>query len=164
MAQLSKSGLKELLKECLIEIFTEEEEILESISNKVKKVVVPKTIAAPLKEEKQQKSSKGSSRKVAQDLVDRSMSGVNEQSLIENPALTEAVNSVTHELTMHDKSKSGIMKDILTDTAATTLQIQENGEMPVTKEQEEIDSASLEVLSEQGNISRWADVAFAKKD
>lgn len=171
MAKLTKSELKgvfkEAIKECLTEILAENSQLQNIVAAKkqnTKKETITESIVSPEK-----------SKKIAQDIVSRAMSDANNfeteaGASIENQALIETVNSVAESMTMHDKDKSELMKNILADTAATTLQEQPRGYMGgaagvpfISKEQEEIDVASLKTLSPGGDAKNWAKIAFANK-
>lgn len=166
MAKLTKSELKsvfkEAIRECLQEIVAENSQLAEALTPKKPKIVT-----------ETKKVSSAESKKRAQELVSKAMADDNPENSprIENPALIETVDSVVGSMSQYNQDKTGdMMRNILTDTAATTLQEQrEIGgnaaglAMGSTSGTPEVDIESLKELSHDGDIKRWAQVALAKK-
>ena len=151
MARLRREDLKKLLKECLLEILTEEKLLI------------------PLKE------NIATNNKIL--LNDNPYTS--QQSKIntlptnnKNSALIESVQSVANAF----GSKSGMFADLLADTAMTTLQAQRNGGGPgdrlgdgmilesFVEEEQKNDTNALQTLAPDGDVKKWAKFAFAKKE
>jgi len=151
MARLRREDLKKLLKECLLEILTEEK------------------LLVPLKE------NIATNNKIL--LNDNPYTSQQPKINIlptnnKNSALIESVQSVANAF----GSKSGMFADLLADTAMTTLQAQRNGGLPgdrlgdgmilesFVEEEQKNDTNALQTLAPDGDVKKWAKFAFAKKE
>ena len=144
MAKIKRSMLKEIVKECLVEILLEgidsepmEEELIESIQQRPKKKVNPKMASIQRRRDALD----------AQRIDTRNRPLVNEN----------AINSITADPTM---------QDIFADTAATTLASQgisnsvgSRRHIPADKAAAVVQENNLEDLFE--GASNWAALAFA---
>jgi hypothetical protein len=155
VARLTKKDLKAILKECLREILKEEGIVL---SEQKSHGGVGNTRYAPAPEMKP-------------------------EAPIQNNRLLETVNQTADRFAVKGNGEADMMRQILADTAATTLQTQNaaghavgaNGsgapmgdmgagyEMPTSPQQAAQERAELSELSHEGDIGRWAKVAFAGK-
>jgi hypothetical protein len=158
MAKLTKSELKkvfkEAIRECLQEIIAENSQLVEAIAPKQ-----PKTITET------KKISSAESKRIAQGLVSQAMvdERPEDNSPIENPMLIETVNSVANSMTQHDQGKADMMRNILADTAKTTLQEQNSQVGAAGAQPPEVNVESIKELSPNGDTKRWAKIALAKK-
>lgn len=140
MAKLTKSDLKKIMKECLVEILEENGLSLVSESTtptqpKVDPLVSPPAPSAPARP-------------------------------IENAMLKENVNLLAGSIGITNPDKQDIFASIFEDTALHTLQEQrEHGQgaiptVPVNPAAIEKEVKQLEELSVDGDIGRWAQVAL----
>lgn len=145
MARLTKKDFKGLLKECLREILLEEGMI--GSTSSANKLVVS--------ENKQLNRNNLKNNKLV------------EEPKINNPVLMENIQ----RLSSAAGEKASLYAKLLEDTAVTTLQEQnlpgEKGAIKVesvyTEEHLQEDLSALQGLSDDGNISKWAQIAFSKK-
>jgi len=165
MATLTKKELKSVLKECLREILKEEGMFLSEAASSGKK-----------------KNTRASSKRaVAPETVSTPAAAVPPP--VQNSKLMETVNGVAEQFGVHGEEQANLMRSILADTAASTLQEQMGAghsvgaagsaggmpvdvgamPMPATPQQRAQDEAELKSLSVEGDTSRWAAVAFAGK-
>lgn len=147
MARLTKKDLKAILKECLREILKEEGIVLSE-----QKSPVGNTRYAPAPEMKP-------------------------EAPIQNNRLLETVNQTADRFAVKGNGEADMMRQILADTAATTLQSQNAAghgggapmgdmggcDVPASPQQVIQERAELAELSHEGDIGRWAKVAFAGK-
>jgi hypothetical protein len=151
MARLTRKDLKNLLKECLLEILREEK------------------ILAPLKENLVTNNNKHVLNENPYNNQQKSnVLPINNK----NSALIETVQTVANAF----GSKSSMFADLLADTAMTTLQAQRNGGLPgdrlgegmilesFVEAEQKNDVQSLQNLAPDGDVKKWAKFAFAKKE
>jgi len=155
--KITKLQFKTLLRECLSELIEEG-----SFDKKLKQIIESRT-----------PSSDGVTSSVLKEQSAKS-NGVSPENTPEgiNPALLAAVNNVTSGMSSQNKS---MFKDLMLETAMTTLQKQIAGETnmptggalgllnngPATPETIVADKKQLAGLA-GGDISRWAKTAFGK--
>lgn len=152
MARLTKKDLKSILKECLREILKEEGIVLSEQKNHV-----GNTRFAPAPE-------------------------MMPEAPIQNNRLLETINQTADRFAVKGNGEADMMRQILADTAATTLQAQNAAghavgsygagsgagdmgsfDMPASPQQQAQERAELSKLSQDGDIGRWAKLAFAGK-
>ena len=163
MTVLTKKELKGILKECLKEILREEGVVL------AESATTTKRSALLSNDPRKRTSSPGSVPSPA--------------SKVKNNKLIETIDNLAGDFAVKGDAAADMMRNILADTAATTLQEQHAGghqfgagagsgmmpldaaglAMPVSEEKIAQDVAELQALSVDGNTSRWAQVAFASK-
>ena len=164
MAKLTRTDLKEIVKECLIEIL--DEGIRGSAPNE------PQTMRYAVSEGPSRKNSqrKRSRNKNAHPALDSISYGTRKtrKSRQVNEQFDTAVNNVANALT-----DDPIMAELFKDTARTTLQEQMSSEgaspMVATSMQQKqgLDHAARTVADTDdisglfGNAGKWADLAFA---
>jgi len=144
MAKIKRSMLKEIVKECLVEILLEgidsgpmEEELIETVNRRSRKKINPKMASIQKR----------------RDALDAQKVDTRN-----NPLVTEnAINSITSDPTM---------KDIFADTAATTLASQ--GISNSTHGRRHIPADKAAAVVQENNLedlfdgsSNWAALAFA---
>lgn len=150
MARLTKKELKGILKECLREILKEEGILLAEAG-----------------------TTNQQSRPAAKEGVTPSNQPVT------NTRLMETVSTLSGRFAGKGKKETTLMQRIFSDTAATTLQEQQASghsvgagaggmptdvgdiSMPSTPQRQAQDTNDLQSLSHQGDVGRWAQVAFA---
>lgn len=144
---MKRSEFKKILKECLLEILTEEPEVKqvfkEAVSNK-------STIKPPAK-------TNINSKQIAKQIA-----GFDEDDFVsENPKLMEHINIMAADASGGNKKQAMLMQSIFADTALNTLPMQQEG----VNGQANMDSPGVELdsLFVDGDVSRWASVAFSKK-
>lgn len=159
MAKLTKKELKQVLKECIREIFKEEGIVLAEGATAT--AIKNNRIAAPETVYHEQQET---------------------EAPIQNSRLMETVNSIANSFSVKGDKEADLFRSILADTAATTLQEQQGAghsvgqqgssgliselataSIPVSSQQVQSDRSELSSLSHGGDISRWAKVAFAGK-
>jgi len=158
MARLTKSQLKGILKECLIEILREEK-ILSSLKESVN--------SAPATQTRRLPSSEGTKTKQLQNPTDYTTQQRTREQLA-NAGLVEQINHLANVVSVG--GDSSLFADILADTAMTTYQKQHEKGVPgtvvmesYTNERLAEEVESLQEMTPDGNLKHWAQVAFAKK-
>jgi len=147
MAKLTKQSFKALLKECLMEILEEENVIF-------------------VKESKGN-VSKPNRQKLQQMIREEISEPKSVEQTVDNPFLKESINNLSENLSMLDKSKRSIYESIFEDTARTTYQemiqndVNYSGPaLKPTAQQLKEDEEVLKEMTMDGDLSRWAAVAF----
>ena len=144
MARLTKEILKSLMRECIEEIFEEKNLVLMKEGARAAPVA-PAPAARPTAQPE---------------------APAERPARRENPMLVENINRLASSLAITSPDKQSLYADIFADTAANTLQEQvEPGKgnvqaIEVTPEVMEKEVEQLEHLSIDGDIGRWAAVAF----
>lgn len=160
----TKQELKAILKQCLREILKEEG------------VLLSEGLRPP------GASFGGKNRRPAAPDLQQPSATPPEQ--IQNSALMNQVNGLAESFGNKGAKEADMFRNILADTAATTLQEQQgaghsvgaeggsgempgvgggNFAMPTTPQKVAQDQSELASLSHDGDVSRWAQVAFAGK-
>lgn len=153
MAKLTKSQLKGIVKECLVEIL--EEGLSSSLS--------PSHLIEASSQPKKRRSPKTSKRNPQRTLHKALDSVVYNQQDTENERFEESVNNTVQNLT-----SDPIMASIFTDTARTTLQEMASADSAGQGRPSQMESvAPGKDLSEidifSGASQNWAALAFADK-
>ena len=145
---MKRSELKQLLKECLLEILTEEP----SVKRKLQEAVVNKP------------SSKSN---VNAKEIARQMAGADEFEAQNEAMLMEQINAMAIGAAGGNRKQAELMKSIFADTALNTLPAQKEiapgvaaGSAMGDMNNPGIDLGSL---SMDGDMTRWASVAFNGK-
>lgn len=166
MARLTKKELKNILKECLVEILREDN-VLSSLKeniNKSKNNINQNNITKRKLTLEEKNRLKNQLTDDSEDNSRSNIKNINNSVLVENiAALSEAVGSIN--------GKKDLFADILADTAATTYQKQAEYGVRGTvllEENYSNDEMEKEISTLQdiagGDLNHWAKVAFNKKD
>jgi hypothetical protein len=158
MRKITRSSLKEIVKECLVEILSEG---LDGTSRSLDESTVNRV---PGKFTKTSTSRSQANRRPALDHVAFSNGADSNQTRAENTALDRKIKNTVQSMT-----SDNVLSSILEDTARTTLQEQARGESSRALPQgtRHADSAARESMKSDpselfGNASsKWADLAFA---
>lgn len=160
--KLTKSDLKAILKECLLELI--QEGVLDS------KPILKKNNAADLKEEKSLFKNQIEARRLAQMIAggdSDDIQGMMRSTSQVAPINEARVNNLALEMAKGDKSKANLYAAIFADTAANTLPQQivndvNSGGMPGMSMTESVSSQEIDSMA-NGDAQRWAKIAFAGK-
>lgn len=159
--KVTKGQLKSLLKECIKELLDEG-----AFNNALEEVLTE----ASAQQTQQPMTGHQVMREQSKDLSVGNFENPNERltALSKQMAAQVAGNS--------SPQQKAILENIFADTAATTLQEQPMGsggaggnmrnllgEPQVSEQQQQVDMNQLQALSMGGDISRWAQAAFANK-
>jgi len=166
MSKLSRSVLKEIVKECIVEIFEESffgngEVLSESKSNR-KQASSQKRSVSPRRPNTSVNKSKHLGQRSSLDTISYNQTS---QQTVKNESYDRKINNITNKLT-----SDPIMAEIFKDTANSTLQTQSSAESSSNRGPSVLsggDAAALmahnsdptELFSE--SASKWATLAFA---
>ena len=148
MAKVKRSVLKEIVKECLLEI------LFEGIDSE------PGYDEEPIREARkpQRRAPRPSSNSDLAAAVKRSTQ--NRNSAVEKPGLTENfVNTAVNELT-----EDPIMASIFADTAQTTLQEQKEGRRPPADNAAAVIDHAEDMSDIFAGAGNWAAIAFGETE
>jgi hypothetical protein len=164
--KLTKTDLKKILKECLIEIFQENPAML--VVSEGRSQVTRKKVNGNLIKEIPTTNTTTANRPIAEDNNDNNLSS---SSRINNPSLRESVDLITRQLSQGSSSNSDLIRRALEDTALTTLQNQLGGPSGMSLAEGGTGNASPEILAQEqqelkalavdGDLGRWAKIALA---
>jgi hypothetical protein len=156
----TKTEFKALLKECLKEVLEEEGLLKNTKEHSYKRNSANEMIAT--------KTS------IPENKIEEEKNGV-------NPLLMEKVEQLSNSISNGNKEQNDLMRKIFADTALTTLQEQlvpgdslgmydptelvsaKASNITITKNKSNTNHDDLKALSVDGDVSRWAKVAFSKK-
>lgn len=143
---MKRSEFKKILKECLLEILTEEPIIKQKLQESVT-------------------HNKKSSGNINAKQIARQIAGADEFDLQNESMLMEQINSMALGASGGDKKQSELFKSIFADTALNTLP-QQHEIVPgsgMTNADMNTPGVDIGELAFGGDVSRWANVAFAAK-
>ena len=167
MSKLSRSVLKEIVKECIVEIFEESffgpgEVLSESRSGRRSNSTSRRSIS-PARPKTNKSSSQHLGKRSSLDTI--SYNNQTNQKTVKNESYDRKINNITNKLT-----SDPVMAEIFKDTASSTLQTQTSAESSRSRGPSVLsggDAAALavhnsdpvELFSE--SASKWATLAFA---
>lgn len=170
--KLTKSDLKAILKECLLELI--EEGVFESSMKFSKEESLKNKNKSNLKEENNIFKNQIEARKFAQMIAGNStedeISSLSRTNTVAESVNNERVKSLALEMAKGDKAKANLYATIFADTAINTLPNQlvndvNSGGMPsaVSSMNESVSDKKIKELAVNGDSMRWAKIAFATK-
>jgi hypothetical protein len=152
---MKRSELKQILKECLMEILTEEPA--------VKQVFVE---AARNKKPVQSKPTQPAKPNPNAKNVAKQIAGYDEDEETD-PMLMESINVMAAQASGGNKKQAQLMQAIFADTALNTLPMQKEVANGVAAGQVmgDMNSAGVDLdeLALGGDMTRWANISFTKK-
>jgi len=158
MRKITRSSLKEIVKECLVEILSE------GLDGAARPLDESRVNRVPGKFTKSSTPRSQASRRPALDHVAFSNGPDSNQAKLENTAFDRNIKNTVRNMT-----NDNVLSSILEDTARTTLQEQARGESSRSLPQgsHHADAAARTAMSSDpadlfgGASSKWADLAFA---
>jgi hypothetical protein len=159
---MKRSEFKQLLKECLLEILTEEP-VIQSKLNEAKNIV---------SKNQQRASNNGNPiKEIKAKQILRSMVGADDDNnenvdSFDNPVMMEHINMIAAGAAGGNKKQAELMKSIFADTALNTLpnqkEIAKGVAVGSTMGDMNTEGVNLDSLFHEGDMTRWANVAFKK--
>lgn len=142
---MKRSEFKKLLKECLLEILTEEPMIKQS-----------------LQEVAFNNAPRATNNVHARQLA-RQVTGADEFEQQNEVMLMEKISSMSHGISGGDRKQAELMKSIFADTALNTLPQQHEFAPGMTANGMDAPGVDISDLAQGGDMSHWANLAFSGK-
>jgi len=160
--KLTKKDLKDLMKECIREVLKEEGVVLKEQVLPKSKTTQPQSLYIGADKTTQKTNRNSNTSNTNSGPFSKQLPNI-------NPMLSEAVNALSSQFRGKD---AVMMAEIFADTALTTLQEQNSGHQSFdidgmgsytvdNSENPAVNDQSLKSLTGDGDLGRWARVAFA---